>query len=97
MLTSKQRGYISSLAATMQPTVMVGKDGLTEGVANALASELAHRELVKLRFVASKDERRDIAENLSRQVGADLVRIIGNIAILYRPSDDPDLRKILLP
>jgi RNA-binding protein len=81
----------------MQPTVMVGKEGLTEGVANALAFELAHRELVKLRFVASKDERRDIANSLSQKVGAELVRIIGNIAILYRPSDDPDLRKILIP
>jgi len=97
MLTSKQRGYLSSLAATMQPTVMVGKDGLSDGVANALASELAHRELVKLRFVASKDERRSIADSLSRQAGAELVRIIGNIAILYRPADDPDLRKILIP
>jgi len=97
MLSSKQRGYLSSLATRLQPTVMVGKEGASPAVQRALEAEFRHRELVKLRFVASKEERADLASVLAAGCAADLVRLIGNTAIFYRPAEQPGDRRIQLP
>jgi RNA-binding protein len=97
MLTSKQRGYLSGLAATIQPTVMIGKEGLSEGVVRALQSELNNRELVKLRFIASKEDKRSYSEQLAQEAGAELVRVIGNVAIFYKMALDAEKRTINLP
>jgi len=97
MLTSKQRGYLSSLAVSIQPTVMIGKEGASEAVIRALQAEFKHRELVKLRFQDSKDERKEIAHDISERVHCDLVRVIGNVAVFYLRSSDPEKRQIELP
>jgi RNA-binding protein len=97
MLSSKQRSYLSGLAAQMQPTVMVGKEGASPAVQRALEMEFRHRELVKLRFVASKEERADLAASLAGGCAADLVRLIGNTAIFYRRAEQPGDRTIQLP
>jgi RNA-binding protein len=97
MLTSKQRGYLSGLASQAEPTVMVGKEGSSEGLYRMVAQEFRHRELLKIRFVASKDERNEIAHALAEQTGAELVRVIGNVAVLYRPAEKSEDRTIQLP
>jgi RNA-binding protein len=97
MLTSKQRRYLSSLAVSVDQTVMIGKDGASDAVVRALGAEFKHRELVKLRFIHSKEERAEIARKLAEQTSSDLVRVIGNVAVFYRRAGDPDLRLIELP
>ncbi|MEW6565148.1 MAG: YhbY family RNA-binding protein [Spirochaetota bacterium] len=97
MLTSKQRSFLSGLAASLQPTVMIGKEGLSEGVVRALQNELNVRELVKLRFIASKEDRRSFSEQLAQEAGAELVRVIGNVAIFYKMAEDAEKRTITLP
>ena len=97
MLTSKQRTYLSSLAVSVHPTVMIGKEGATDAVVRALAAEFAHRELVKLRFSDGKDERAETSRALAEKTGAELVRVIGYVAIFYKRSPDPDRRLIELP
>lgn len=97
MLTSKQRGYLSGLASKTEPTVMVGKEGFSEGLQRMVAQEFRHRELLKIRFVASKEERKEIAHGLAEKAGAELVRVIGNVAVLYRPAEKPEDRTIQLP
>ena len=97
MLSSKQRGYLSQLASKMDPVLMIGKEGLSEGVEQAFLKQLNNRELIKVRFVASKDERFDAASVLAEKAGAELVRVIGNVAIFYRKSEDPEKRNIVLP
>ncbi len=97
MLTSKQRGYLSRLAADLEPTVMVGKGGATEAVERAMKAEFAFRELLKLRFVAAKDERDELARGLAERTGSELVRVIGHVAVYYRRADEAERRSIELP
>ena len=96
MLTSKQRAKLASLASTMDPLVHLGKAGAAEGVSSALDRALADHELVKLRFVDFKGERRELAAQLAEKNRAKLVRVIGNVAVLYRRNPDPEKRKIEL-
>jgi RNA-binding protein len=97
MLTSRQRGYLSGLAASLRPTVMIGKEGVSDGVLRALKAEFDYRELVKLRFVDGKDKRVELSRDLAVRTGAELVRVIGFVAVLYRRSSDAARRLIELP
>jgi RNA-binding protein len=97
MLNSRQRSFLRALAHGLDPIVTVGKDGPTEGVLLALEAALESRELVKLRFVVFKEEKADIARKFVEASGSDLVGLIGNIAILYRPAKNPEKRRISLP
>ena len=54
-LTSKQRAYLRGEAQTIDPIVMIGKDGLTENVTAALDEALTHHELVKVKFQQYKE------------------------------------------
>ncbi|HCM26187.1 MAG: RNA-binding protein [Treponema sp. GWB1_62_6] len=97
MLTSKQRSLLSSLAATLDPTIMVGKEGPSDALAKALAAEFKIRELVKVRFIGEKENRREHARGLAERTGAELVRVIGNVAVMYRRADEAERRLIVLP
>ena len=60
-LTSKQRAYLRGEAQTIDPIVMIGKDGLTENVTAALDEALTHHELVKVKFQQYKEDVKEIA------------------------------------
>ncbi len=96
MLTSKQRAKLSSLANDMHPIVFLGKAGAVDGVSEALDKALSDHELIKLRFVDFKGERKELANELASKAGADLVRVIGHVAIMYRQNPNPEKRTVKL-
>ena len=96
MLTSKERARLAGLAAKLDPVVMLGRGGASEGVRDTLAEALDHHELVKLRFADFKGEKKELALELAAATGADLVRVIGNVAVFWKRNPDPDKRKVAL-
>ena len=85
------------LAQKIKPIVYVGKAGPNQGVAKSLNEALAHHELVKVRFIDFKAEKKDIVSDLAQETESEIVQIIGNVAVLYRTHPDPDKREISLP
>ena len=61
MLTSKQRAALSGMANDLNPVVFLGKAGAADGVYEALDKALTDHELIKLRFVDFKGERKELA------------------------------------
>ncbi|MEX2443816.1 MAG: YhbY family RNA-binding protein [Alkalispirochaeta sp.] len=96
-LEGHQRAALMKLAHHLKPVATVGKLGLTPEIAAHVDRELAQHELIKIRFTDYKSVRRDITEQLSRDVSASLVQVIGHVGVLYRPADDPEDRAIELP
>lgn len=96
MLTSKQRSRLAGLAHEATPIVQLGKAGTSEGFMTQLDRSLADHELVTLRFVDYKDSRHELAAELASRTKSELVRVIGNTAILFRRNPDPKKHKILL-
>ena len=78
-LSSRQRKALERLANPLEAKV---------------AMELDAHELIKIKFNEFKDEKRELAEAVSKNSGASLVRIIGNVAVLYKPQPDTEKRKI---
>ncbi|ACR67695.1 ribosome assembly RNA-binding protein YhbY [Edwardsiella ictaluri] len=94
-LTNKQKQHLKSLAHSLKPVVQLGANGLTEGVLAEIEQALAHHELIKVRIAAEeRDTKTLIANAIVRETGAYNVQLIGNILVIYRPSEE---RKISLP
>lgn len=93
-ITSKQRKILEKAAHSLEPVVIVGQNGVTDSLIEKVAQSLEAHELIKVKFNDFKDDKRELAENLCNSCGALLVRIIGNIAILYKEQENPEKRKI---
>jgi RNA-binding protein len=96
MLTSKERSRLAGIAQTRQDLVQLGKAGLTPALLAQLARLLDSHELVKLRFVGFKEGREELARDLARDTGSELVRVIGNTAVFWKRNADPEMRRIQL-
>jgi len=96
-LKGYQRGYLTRKAHGLQPVVQIGKLGLTDEVAAAVDRALEDHELIKVKFVNFKEERKDLAREMEGKIEATLVRVVGNIAIYYRHQPDPQKRVVHLP
>lgn len=92
-LNSKERKILEKAAHDLQPVVIVGGAGVTEGLVKMVDSSLAVHELIKVKFNEYKDEKVELVNQICNQVNSTLVRIIGNVAILYRQAEKPEDRK----
>jgi RNA-binding protein len=69
----------------LKPVVLLGAKGLTEAVVIETDIALQAHELIKVKINgAEKEDRIIIANSLCDKLGAGLVQLIGNTAILYR-------------
>ena len=89
-LTSKQRKELEKVAHDLQPVVIVGGAGVTDGVMDMVDKSLAAHELIKVKFNEYKDEKQELTLQICEKTDATLVRIIGNIAILFREKEEKD-------
>ena len=89
-LTSKQRAHLRKLAHGLQPTLHVGKGGVTDASTAALRDAFRTRELVKVRILeAAPAAARDVAHALADTLeGTAVVQVTGRTAVLYREHAD---------
>ncbi len=90
MLDSKTRKVLKARAHHLKPVVRIGQEGLSPGVEAETARSLAHHHLIKVHIHnGEREERKLLAQQLAQATDAELVHIIGKVAILYRePEED---------
>ena len=89
MITSKQRSYLRSLAHNIDPTVYIGKAGVTENVIKEIDQCLEARELVKVKIQEGAElDAKAVANELAPGLGAEFVQAIGSKFTLYRQSKE---------
>lgn len=97
MLTGKQRSYLKKMAHDLEPTVFLGKGGMTENIKKEFENGFESRELVKAKIQESCDlKAKDIANYLAVEMNAEFVQAIGHKFVLYRRSKNKK-EKIVLP
>ena len=88
MLTSKERAELRAQANTLETTLMVGKDGVTQAVAEEADRLLTARELVKGKVLESAlMSAREVSDALCEATGAEGVACVGNKFVIYRFSE----------
>lgn len=69
----------------LQPTVMVGKAGITDQTIAEINAQLKKKRLIKVKLLKSaREEMKQQAKNLAATTNTTLVRQVGGIIILYR-------------
>lgn len=86
-LTSKQKKHLKALAHPLSAAIQIGKEGITEGVIEAINHELELRELAKVKIGKnSSTQKQDGGVELAQATGSHLVQIIGKTLVLYRAN-----------
>ena len=87
MLTSKQRAFLRKLSQQEEPLLMIGKNGPGEESKRHIEDMLPGRELVKVSLLKScSEDARQVAAELARATGSEVVSVVGRRFVLYRHS-----------
>jgi RNA-binding protein len=91
-LSSRERAGLRAKAHHLPVAVHVGHQGITPAIRTTLDDALRTKELVKIQFSKNADvTAKDAANDLAREVSADVVQVIGRTATLFR--ENPELHK----
>ncbi|MDR8522896.1 MULTISPECIES: ribosome assembly RNA-binding protein YhbY [Shewanella] len=94
-LTTKQKQHLKGLAHGLKPVVMLGGNGLTEGVLAEIDNALSYHELIKVKVASGDRELKNaIVDAIVRETQAEKVQLIGHVLVLFRQSEE---MKIALP
>lgn len=98
-LKGYQRTHLRGLAHSIKPLVFIGQKGLSPTVIDAVNEALDVHELVKVKFqdFKEKEHKKEIAGEIEKETEAEMVGMIGHMAIFYRQHPDPGKRKIRVP
>ena len=96
-LSSSQRSYLRSQAHHLEPVVLIGKHGITDGTIKSIDRVLEARELIKIKFREFKDEKLSLSEKIAELTNSRVVGVIGHTVIIFRQNPDSDKRQIHIP
>lgn len=97
-LTGAQRSHLRGLGQRLEPSLKVGRAGLTPEFFAELQKLLRAHELVKLRFLgAERDERAELCTRIADEGRCICLGAVGHTAVFYRQQPDEKLRTVQLP
>lgn len=77
-------------ASSIEPTVRVGKKGITEAQVKEILKQLEARRTVKVKVLKSalvSETVEEIAQRISSETGSRVIQIIGHTFTLYKPRE----------
>jgi len=94
-LSNKQKQFLKAKAHELKPIILLGGNGLTEGVMAEIEVALEHHELLKVKVPSiDREEKIAIMDAIVREAKAEKVQVIGHILVLYRKAKEA---KLVLP
>jgi RNA-binding protein len=88
-LTKNQKKYLRSLGHRLKPVVMVGQKGLSESVLLELESTMLKHELLKIKIrTEDRDDKFSMVNKIIEFSKSNLVQVVGNVVLIYRPFED---------
>ncbi|WP_300727826.1 ribosome assembly RNA-binding protein YhbY [Pseudomonas sp.] len=86
-LTQEQKKQYKSIGHHLKPVLTVADNGLTEGVLAELERALGDHELIKVKVnILDRESRLEAIAELCKAGKAELVQVIGKMALLYRKN-----------
>ena len=97
-LKASDKKQYRAIAHNLNPIIMIGDKGLTEGLMDELNRALHDHELIKIKIaIGDRNDRSKIIEELVYRTGSELIQSIGKVAILLKknPKPHPKLSNLL--
>jgi RNA-binding protein len=93
-LTQEQKKQYKSIGHHLKPVLIVADNGLTEGVLAEFERAVSDHELIKIKLnILDREARLATIAQLCKAGRADLVQVIGKMALVYR--NNPQVNKQL--
>ena len=87
-ITKELQRELKAQAHSLKPVVLLGQKGLTDNVISEINLALDAHELIKVKVAAEdKADRKTLVAEIVAKTSAELINIIGHIAILYRKKE----------
>jgi RNA-binding protein len=93
-LSQSEIRQLKSKAQLLEPTLWIGKQGVSDAFIASLHEALRVHELVKVKFTAFKDQKKALSPLLAEKTSSHLILRVGNTATLYRAKQDDGPRTI---
>lgn len=84
-LNNSQIRKFKATAQRLEPILKIGKAGFSEGFIRSVNEALNLHELVKIKFVEFKENKKELAPELAEKTHSHLVMRVGNVMVLHRP------------
>lgn len=88
LLSGKEKKHLRSLAHELKAKVYVGTDGVSDNFIKAINENLKANELVKVKFVKFKEQKKELTKIIEQKTNAINVGLLGNVLILYKKNKD---------
>lgn len=85
-LGNREISKFKGAAQRLEPMLKIGKAGLSEGFVRSVNEALDLHELVKIKFVEFKEEKKKLAPLLAEKTSSHLIMRVGNVMVLHRPK-----------
>lgn len=96
MITTKDRAKLRGIAQNLDPIVIIGKGGITDGVLDSIRAVIEKRELIKIRLLPNSGiESREACDEVCEKLNADGVQCIGNVFVIYKKSKKKGVQHVL--
>ncbi len=84
-MDNKTKRELRGKAQAIQPTVRVGKSGITEQLIDEIKNQLSNKNLIKIKILGcDKNEVKMIATELSSHTKSELIDVRGNTVVLWK-------------
>lgn len=84
-VSAPERQRLKGLGHHLKPVVIIGNQGLTDGVLAEINRALSDHELIKIRIAAGdREDRTELAAQCCAQSGAQCIAQTGKMVLIYR-------------
>ncbi|MFQ5583315.1 MAG: ribosome assembly RNA-binding protein YhbY [Calditrichia bacterium] len=91
MLTGKEKRLLRAEGNRLKAEVWIGKEGISAGSITTIENSFNTKELVKIKLQDNcPQDKKEVAEMLCQKTGAELIQILGNTLLLYRPFPEEE-------
>ena len=96
MLNQNQKKQLKSLAAKLETKYQIGKKEISPTLIDMLDKALTAHELIKIDVMKGYDgEMEPLAMDLSMQLKAEVVQIVGRVIVLFRRNKEKPQIKLV--
>ena len=87
-MNAKHKKRPRTIGHQLKSVVTVAGNGLSEAVLTELNRALDDHELIKVKIIGDREERKLIVEAITAIADTDVIQAIGGVALIYRPARD---------
>ena len=74
----------------LNPVVTIAQKGLSDNIREELERALTEHELIKVKIIADRDEKKALTGQICTDFKAECVQSIGHVILLFRAAKKPD-------